>query len=267
MDAPAGAIRFLNSSLRNQATETGYKLYIVPQVRKQLDAMHSHTRVQAEKRIQLLASVPRPKSTGQLAFQLDGGNYMLVTKHVAVLYRIGASKITILSLQEIKEVIALPAESTAAQKIADCIGRCHGVPGRGEWKQMDPEQNGAFTSATLSTIGAVTAGIGCRSTGVSCGLAVVLAADAARQFYKTGTDEDPVVILTVDRGASVHNAENIAAAVNYMTAVISIHGAYKGLFMRSPQNLSAGSLGALYADGLSTVHTVKELKRSQVPHK
>ena len=74
MDAPAGAIRFLNSSLRNKATETGYKLYILPLVREQLDAMHSHTRVQAEKSIQLLASVPRPKSTGQLAFQLDGGN-------------------------------------------------------------------------------------------------------------------------------------------------------------------------------------------------
>lgn len=187
----------------------------------------------------------------------------MVTKHVAIEYRIGASKITVLSLQKIKEVIALPAESTAAQKIADCVGRCHGIPGRGEWKQMSPEQTGAFTSATLSTVGAVAAGIGCSSTGTSCGLTVVLMADAARQFYKTGTNTDFVVELAIMGGAGDEQAKQIGRAADYMTAVISIHGAYKGLLMLSPTKLSAGSLGALTVDGFSTVHTVNELKRSQ----
>lgn len=57
-------------------------------------------------------------------------------------------------------------------------------PGRGRWQPMSKSQNMALISATLSSVGAGLAGFSFGSTGLSCGLAGMLSADAARQFYK-----------------------------------------------------------------------------------
>ena len=148
------------------------------------------------------------------------------------------------------------------QELAECRGMCHGIPGRGYWQPMSYSQNMSLASAALSSIGAGVAGLGCSATGISCGLAGVLSADAVRQFYKAGTGDDPLVLMVLDLGATERQAAKIALGADFLTAVTSINGAYKGLLFRSPHSLSAGSLGTTHLDVFSSIHTISELNRS-----
>ena len=148
------------------------------------------------------------------------------------------------------------------QELAECRGMCHGIPGRGYWQPMSYSQNMTLVSATLSSIGAGIAGFGCGTTGMSCGLAGVLSVDAGRQFYKASTGNDPLVLTALKFGATQKQAANIALGGDFITAAISINGAYKGLLFQSTQSFSAGSLGVFSADSISVVHTISELNRS-----
>jgi hypothetical protein len=143
----------------------------------------------------------------------------------------------------------------------ECMGACHSVPGDG-LETMSETRTRALISAVLSAIGGGVASWGCATTGLSCGLAGVLGADASRQFYKAGTGNDPLVEIALGRGATQEQAAGLALGADVLTATFSIHGAYKGLLLRSTQSLSAGTIGASQFDGASSAYAIIELQRS-----
>lgn len=143
----------------------------------------------------------------------------------------------------------------------ECMASCHSMPGELPGKMSDM-QHQALISGTLSSMGAAIAGFGCAGTGISCGLASVLGADAMRQFNRAGTGTDPVVRISIYAGATERQAVNNALFADIMTATFSIHGAYKGLFIRSTQTFTAGTIGATHTDLISTAHTVNTLQNS-----
>ncbi|WP_299491916.1 hypothetical protein [uncultured Shewanella sp.] len=143
-----------------------------------------------------------------------------------------------------------------------CKGRCHGISGLEKRHLLNEEQTAALINGALSGTGATIAGIGCVSSGATCGLTVVLSADAMRQLTKAATGNDPLITLASDLGATDLQAANIALGTDFVTATMSINAAYKGLLMQSIQPYTAGTLGITSLDIFSTVNTVQQLNKA-----
>lgn len=262
MDATLQAKRFRSTSLRRSTVDEGYKIYLSPRAERQISLLSTYARVQAERDIQSLSAVVRPRSVGRLAFQVEQANHVMVSRNTVVSYRIHPPAVTVTSITAVHTVTELPATAPAAQKIADCLGRCHRIAGRGAFQPMTAGETGALASSAFSAAGGAAAAIACSTTLTSCGLAVVLTADAARQFVKASGEQDPVVWVATNAGATESEAKGMAIGADYLTAVVSINGAFKGVLMRWSQGATIGSFAALGGDAMSTVHTVNELQRS-----
>ncbi|MET0116017.1 MAG: hypothetical protein ABW090_01200 [Sedimenticola sp.] len=142
---------------------------------------------------------------------------------------------------------------------SECLGMCHGNPGMGDRELLNQRRTSALINSALSGTGAVLAAPLC-SSGVGCGLTVVLAGDSARQMTIAATGVDPVYNLARNgMGLSEIQSSNVAVATDFVTATVSIHGVVKGLALRSTSTFTAGALGEVSVDVISTINTINQL--------
>jgi len=149
------------------------------------------------------------------------------------------------------------ANHGALKRQLDCKGLCHGndVSGR---PASDPARDRALANATLSGVGAGIAGAGCVSSGTTCGFAIVLTADALRQFNAAVTGTDPIVRIARANGVSDTNAQGIATAANVSIGVLSVSKVIQGIAARSAQTFSAGTAATTAIDIPSTANTLRQ---------
>ncbi len=75
MEAQRETRRFTNQSLKQSVSQTGYKLLITPESKRQIEGFQGYERVQIDKTIQYLASVPRPAEAGEPVIMLGYDHY------------------------------------------------------------------------------------------------------------------------------------------------------------------------------------------------
>lgn len=120
-------------------------------------------------------------------------------------------------------------------------------------------QQRALFNTLFSGIGAGVSGWGCVTTGTTCGLALVLSADAYRQYNIGMYGSDPVKVLSRSFDLNAEQANSVALATDFVTATISINGAWKGVLTLSGQRFSSGTAGVISSDVASTINTVEQL--------
>lgn len=95
MEAQKDSHRFSNKSLKNAVSQSGYKLFITEDAQKQIDAFEGHERVQIDKSIQHLASVPRPRQAGEPVIMLGDDHYRIRNGCCIVDYIVRPGEVTI----------------------------------------------------------------------------------------------------------------------------------------------------------------------------
>lgn len=142
----------------------------------------------------------------------------------------------------------------------DCKGQCHGVDGRDQWKMLSDRQHDALASGFYSSLGAGAAGVGCYSTGTTCGVMTVLSVDAVRQFNSAATGNDMIVDMATGLGATPNAAVRIAGFADFYTAVVSIRASINALF--DPNAYKAAAFAFRGIDGASSYNSLRIMKEN-----
>lgn len=95
MDAQLDTHRFSNQTLKNVISRTGYKLYINPETRSQIERFQGHDRVQIDKTIQYLAAVPRPRSAGEPVLLRGHDHYRVRNSCCMIDYIVSPGAVTV----------------------------------------------------------------------------------------------------------------------------------------------------------------------------
>lgn len=95
MDAQKETHRFSNHSLKQTVSRTGYKLLTTPESQSQIEGFQGHERVQIDKTIQYLASVPRPAKAGEPVPLRGYDHYRLKNGCCMVDYKVLPGEVTV----------------------------------------------------------------------------------------------------------------------------------------------------------------------------
>lgn len=143
--------RFVNSSLRDGKSQSGYKIFIAAAAQSQLDQLSGQELLSANKTIQFLSSSPRPSATntGILAFKVGPDAYFLIKNRIAVGYKVGSASVTVISVQQVRDADGSAIDAQIVQ-----LGSLDAGGGRTEKSITVKARGGLEIKASSATLGA-----------------------------------------------------------------------------------------------------------------
>lgn len=144
----------------------------------------------------------------------------------------------------------------------ECKGACHGNLGFGSRPELSEAQSEALVNAGFSSVGALASGAGCVTTGSTCGISMLMGADAVRQFGIASTGHDPVVVWGLKYGMSESQSRNMALAADLITAGFNLRAAGHAMLNRTTTNFTMGTAAIAGFDGWSSFRTADQLHNS-----